>query len=98
MNYLQRTVYNALCKNPALDESYAADFAVNRINQPIDLVLLDYGNLDRVASELGCTPEQLDNFVMITKALYNEGQCEQDTAENRAYVARIEAAMAERND
>ena len=86
MEYLQQVVYNALRKNPDLDEGYARDFALG-VKRPIDLFKLDYGNIDRVASELGCTPDELDNFMMITKAIYNTGKCEHTITENRAYAA-----------
>ena len=92
MEYLQQVVYNALRKNPDLDESYARSFALG-VKQPIDLCGLDYGNLDRVASELGCSPDDIDAFMMVTKALYNAGQCEHTAAENRAYTAQVEAAV-----
>ena len=75
MNYLQRVVYSALCKNPNLDEAYAHRFAVGA-REAYKLLNLDYTNRDFVAAELGCTPEHFDAFLMITKAIYNGGRCE----------------------
>ncbi|MEI2423258.1 hypothetical protein V6O07_23510, partial [Arthrospira platensis SPKY2] len=51
---------------------------------------LDYGNLDRVAAELGCSTDDIDAFMMVTKALYNAGKCEHTAKENRAYTAEID--------
>ena len=93
MDYLQQVVFNALKKNPDLDESYARSFALG-VKQPIDLCGLDYGNLDRVAAELGCSPDDIDAFMMITKAIYNAGKCEHTAAENRAYTAQVQAAIS----
>lgn len=90
MDYLQQVVYSALRKNPDLDDSYAKDFALG-VKNPIDLCGLDYGNLDRVAAELGCSSDDIDAFMMITKAIYNAGQCEHTTKENRAYTAEMDA-------
>ena len=92
MDYLQQVVFNALKKNPDLDESYAREFALG-VKSPIDLCGLDYGNLDRVAVELGCSSDDIDAFMMITKAIYNAGQCEHTAAENRAYTAQVESVM-----
>ena len=92
MDYLQQVVFSALKKNPDLDESYAKDFALG-VKQPIDLCGLDYGNLDRVAAELGCSPDDIDAFMMITKAIYNAGKCEHTAKENRAYTAQVESVM-----
>ena len=84
MNYLQRVVYSALCKNPALDEAYAHRFAVGA-RETYKLLNLDYKNRDFVAAELGCTPEHFDAFLMITKAIYNGGQCEAGFMSDRKY-------------
>ena len=92
MDYLQQVVYSALKQNPDLDDSYAREFALG-VKNPIDLCGLDYGNLDRVAAELGCSSDDIDAFMMVTKAIYNAGQCEHTAAENRAYTAEIEAKM-----
>lgn len=89
MNYLQLVIYRALCKNPRLDEQYAKDFALS-VEQPIKLCNLDFKNIDLVAAELGCTPDEIDAFMMITKAIYNAGKCEHTIAENRAYTDAIE--------
>lgn len=75
MNYLQRVVYSALCKNPNLDEAYAHRFAVDA-REAYKLLNLDYTNRDHVAAELGCKPHEFDAFLMITKAIYNGGKCE----------------------
>ena len=89
MNYLQLVVYRAICKNPRLDEQYARDFALS-VEHPIKLWNLDFHNIDLVAAELGCTPDEMDAFMMITKAIYNAGKCEHTIAENRAYTDAIE--------
>lgn len=99
MDYLQQLVYQAMSRNPDLDESYARHFAETRISQPIDLTRLDFDNLDLLAEELGCTPAELDTFVMITKAIWNGGQCEYTAAEGRAYAATVRAiSSAQRGD
>ena len=94
MDYLQQVVFNALKKNPDLDESYAKGFALS-VERPIDLFRLDYGNIDRVAVELGCTSSELDNFMMITKAIHNAGKCEHTIAENRAYAQAAYSVLSD---
>lgn len=93
MDYLQYIVYKAMCNNPNIDEYYARDFALNRINKPVDLVRLDYNNLDFLAKELDCTPYQLDVFIMITKAIYNSGKCENTIEADREYAKNFEEIM-----
>lgn len=93
MDYLQYIVYKAMCNNPNIDEYYARDFALNRINKPVDLVRLDYNNLDFLAKELDCTPYQLDVFIMITKAIYNSSKCENTIEADREYAKNFEEIM-----
>ena len=84
MNYMQRVVYSALLKNPSLDEAYAHRFAVGA-RETYKLLNLDYTNRDFVAAELGCKPQEFDAFLMITKAVYNGGQCEPGFMSDRKY-------------
>lgn len=90
MDYLQTVTYNALIQNPELNETYAREFTQG-IRAPIDLLKLDFTNRDRVAAELGCTPDEMDAFLMVTKAIWNSGKCEQNTAQSRALTATMEA-------
>lgn len=89
MEYLQELVYRAMSKNPELDEEYARGFAEHQIKQPIDLTRLDFTNLDLFAAEIGATPDEIDAFVMITKALWNHGRCSRTAKESRAMTAQM---------
>lgn len=91
MNYLQHVVYQALLKNSQLDESYAREFAEERVSGPVDLLHLDWTNIDLVAAELGCTTEEIDAFLMVTKAIFNCGKCERTAAEDRTYYAALKS-------
>lgn len=90
MNYLQELVYRALRRNPELDEQYARDFAEG-ISQPIDLLKLDFTNRDLFAQEIGATPDEIDAWLMVTKALWNGGSCERTAKANRAITAQMMA-------
>lgn len=90
MDYLQTVVYRALTHNPDLDDTYAREFAEG-IRTPVDLLKLDFTNRDLVARELDCTPDEIDAFLMVTKALWNASTCEHTDAQNRALTAAMEA-------
>lgn len=73
MNFLQTVVYRALLKKH--DESYAREFATERLRGTTSLWNLDSENLDAVAAELRCTRAELAGFMLIDRAISNGNPC-----------------------